>query len=1838
MTAPRPAVRSRSFRAAALAATAGALTAATLLAVAVTPATAATDDAPRSPADGPAAVGPAAAGSAAAGSAAAGSAAVDSAAAIEQPGGPSRARPAADGVRVGDGSYAPTPPDEITDIADVRKTLDQKLYIDPSRAGEPVPTNQWWTDLLVSRYSGDMWAYPFVSSNSAAGTKVSIPTRWNDDGTAMRLEAPVTVGGTVEPTPDASDRVLADFEDGLPDGWTATGDAFTATSTGTASGQSAVSGWLGGRFLNSFTDEDGDGATGTLTSPTFTIDRSTLAFLVGGGRHPDHEAVQLVVDGEVVASSTGRDGEQLRWDSWDVSGYQGRAAQLRMVDDLRAGWAHVLVDQVLLTDAPDGVAERFSTTFSAKQADALRWGDWNVSWRMPQDGPGGQYMDVTSVQGSPYEWFEFHGMTPRLTLQDGAEITDGDGRAIDLPATTDRFEIRQDGHVFGVHAPDRTTFTRVGNVLEASADTPYLVLSAVPEDGLTLDDLHRTAFAVPRDTTMTYSYDPAAANVRQQWSIRTDPLQGDDHDTVQGWLQHQYADATTNLRFTGATYATPRGTMRTTVGHGGWTLDYRFTGITPIGATPEAVGDSPYSDDVMREYLHDYAAKTTYGGDTYWGGKDVLQLAEYMTIAREIGADEDARTLQDTLERALTDWYTYSDGESEHFFAMYPTWKALIGFADSYGSAQFNDNHFHYGYFAVATALLGQVDHDWADRYQGMATMVAKQYANWDRDDDRFPHMRTFGVWEGRSNAGGVSSPGGNNQESSSEAIQSEAGLFLLGTVLGDDAMQAAGAVQYVTERAAVRDYWQNVRGNPASASYDGTGAFPEQYEHGQAGILFDSGQAHATYFSGDPAWIFGIQWMPIAPWFDYFGWDPAFSEALMREMMAARPQVLGQAGVTDGNVARIQMLTKKWWGVGTYGDTKITRDRPAAIRELQDAIRAVETNHPGSVTRRTADNPLYDRATDTLFVRVSDDGRVEFPDRYWSPDTLPAALVPAELDGPTADRRPQDWPTPSPLMPFLVDDFRADTDTIDRLYGVDLTDHTPGEDTEHAAAVFSGMGDALGNVVLGFLGQYDPDTYADVHAALWAADDPAVTGQSMAGIVYHQAMSNRTVGTEVTDRHTSAPLSQVFEAADGTVSYVVANPDTVQHTYDVYEGDEVIGQIAVPAQSQITSHLDARLTEVVVSTDGDPKTIVPGATTTFTATGFDQYGATVDLHDVTWSTDTGTISDTGLHRASARAERATVTATVGDVRGTYAFRVAPAPVLTGIDVAPGFDRLVVGTPQRFRAAGHDQYGDSAALPADLTWSYTGDGTAAADGTVTTTASGSGHVVVTGGDVEGSAVVASLTALPDAASGADVVATTTDGGNTAGKAVDGDRSTRWESAHGVDDVDYTIDLGRQTDVDTVQVDWENAAAARWVLQVRDTADEPWRDVRTVDKATADADTVPVGTSARFVRLHMTERLTGYGYSIWEVHVSGTPAAPSVDVSDVLVGPRAATVHPSDDLRLTAYGFDDDGYGGRLDPARVAWSVTGGGSVGDGLVTAPADGGTTATVTATVGAASGRATVTTLDEPTDAPAAPGPSRDVAAGKRVTTSSDERGDLSGGNAVDGDGGTRWSSAARDGEWLAVDLGQVVPVDQVQVDWEAAFAEAYRIQVRADADDPWRTAAEEQHGTGGEVSHRLDDVTARYVRLVADRRHTGFGSSLWDLRVFSTQGAPTPDLARRATVSSSADESASVPARNAVDGDPGSRWASGHTDDQWLAVDLGAPHRLHDAVIRWEDAFGRAYRIEGRNAGDDGWTTLATETDGDGGTDTLALDGSWRWVRLHGVDRATPYGYSVHHLEIR
>ncbi|MET7489903.1 GH32 C-terminal domain-containing protein [Streptomyces sp. NPDC005538] len=168
---------------------------------------------------------------------------------------------------------------------------------------------------------------------------------------------PYRTGSVLGDEPTPTGETLADFEGGtysssLGD-WTTTGDAFgTGPAQGTLPDQQQVTGYLGNGLVNSYLN--GDATTGTLTSPTFTIDKKYLDFLIGGGYHTASSdtptAVELIVDGKVVRSATGTNAEALDWTSWDLSDLQGKQAQIKVVDSDTGSWGHINLDQVVLSD------------------------------------------------------------------------------------------------------------------------------------------------------------------------------------------------------------------------------------------------------------------------------------------------------------------------------------------------------------------------------------------------------------------------------------------------------------------------------------------------------------------------------------------------------------------------------------------------------------------------------------------------------------------------------------------------------------------------------------------------------------------------------------------------------------------------------------------------------------------------------------------------------------------------------------------------------------------------------------------------------------------------------------------------------------------------------------------------------------------------------------------------------------------------------------------------------------------------------------------------------------------------------------------------------------------------------------------------------------------------------------------------------------------------------------------------------------------------------------------------------------------------------------------------
>jgi hypothetical protein len=126
-------------------------------------------------------------------------------------------------------------------------------------------------------------------------------------------------------------------------------------------------------------------------------------------------------------------------------------------------------------------------------------------------------------------------------------------------------------------------------------------------------------------------------------------------------------------------------------------------------------------------------------------------------------------------------------------------------------------------------------------------------------------------------------------------------------------------------------------------------------------------------------------------------------------------------------------------------------------------------------------------------------------------------------------------------------------------------------------------------------------------------------------------------------------------------------------------------------------------------------------------------------------------------------------------------------------------------------------------------------------------------------------------------------------------------------------------------------------------------------------------------------------------------------------------------------------------------------------------------------------------------------------DLAQGRTATASSTESIAFPAQNAVDGNAGTRWSSAFGDPQWLQVDLGSTRSLCRLTLNWETAYATAYQIQVSGDG-QTWTTAYSTTTGTGGTQTVNTT-ASGRYVRIYGTARSTQYGYSLWEFEVFGS-----------------------------------------------------------------------------------------------------------------------------------
>ncbi|WP_169746469.1 discoidin domain-containing protein [Demequina oxidasica] len=154
---------------------------------------------------------------------------------------------------------------------------------------------------------------------------------------------------------------------------------------------------------------------------------------------------------------------------------------------------------------------------------------------------------------------------------------------------------------------------------------------------------------------------------------------------------------------------------------------------------------------------------------------------------------------------------------------------------------------------------------------------------------------------------------------------------------------------------------------------------------------------------------------------------------------------------------------------------------------------------------------------------------------------------------------------------------------------------------------------------------------------------------------------------------------------------------------------------------------------------------------------------------------------------------------------------------------------------------------------------------------------------------------------------------------------------------------------------------------------------------------------------------------------------------------------------------------------------------------------------------------------------------------------------------------------------------------------------------------------------------------------VYVFAEDGNSNVGVDTRSIRVVAPQVTGTNIAEGKPATASSFDPyNGDFTPKQAFDGNPATRWSSDWNDNEWVQVDLGSVQSFDKVQLVWETAFGSAYEIQTSNDGNS-WTTVGSETAGNGGIDSLDVSGSGRYVRLALSDRGTEWGYSLFEMGV-
>lgn len=521
--------------------------------------------------------------------------------------------------------------------------------------------------------------------------------------------------------------------------------------------------------------------------------------------------------------------------------------------------------------------------FKAKEMEVVGHSDFDVHVDLRSGssslratfGHGLPFLQVTRTSGAPDASIAF---TPGKRIQ---IISNDDGIAV----------FRSGSRNYAAFAPEGSwTASSTGLVSDLGGRAHFAVAALPNHDKETLLLFADHAFAFIKRTSV--SWETEGGVVTSTYRAETDLVEScagvssvqpekDEEETrppestatcnrtteaLLALYPHQWANSSDST-VPNVTFESPRGPMRL-VPSSQFQTKLTAQGLLPIPPI------APKERGRLRAWLKKEAGDERFplglgenpNYDAYWDGKSLGRVSTLAHIAEELGETNIRADLIDALEERLATWF---DGEAPRYFYYDETWRSLMAFPDSYGSAShLNDHHFHYGYFIHAAATIARFNPDWAKKHGQMIELLIRDVAAIDENDPMFPRLRNMDPYAGHSWANGPAQfYEGNNQESSSEDINFSYSLALWGAMTENEKYEDLGLFLYATQVSAVEEYWFDVEDR----------VFPKGFDHPTVAMVWGSGGKYDTWFDQDPGIIHGINFLPFTGGSLYLGRHPDY-------------------------------------------------------------------------------------------------------------------------------------------------------------------------------------------------------------------------------------------------------------------------------------------------------------------------------------------------------------------------------------------------------------------------------------------------------------------------------------------------------------------------------------------------------------------------------------------------------------------------------------------------------------------------------------------------------------------------------------------------------------------------------------------------------------------------------------------------------------------------------------------------------------------------------------------------------------------------------------------------